>query len=255
MTKAAAKGSDSSASVDSDEIAKFSAIAEEWWEPKGKFRPLHKLNPTRLAFIRDHILRHFDLPANKAQPLEGLKLLDIGCGGGLLSEPLTRLGAEVTGVDASQRNISVASVHAKEMGLQINYRATTAEALAEEEKQFDVVLNMEVIEHVADVDSFLEASAQLLKPGGLMILATLNRTPKSFAFAIVGAEYLLRWLPRGTHDWKRFLRPSELAHGLQAAGLDVKEATGVVYNPVDGGWRLDRRDLDVNFMMVAAKSA
>ena len=194
------------------------------------------------------------MPAKDTAPLAGLKILDIGCGGGLLSEPLTRLGAKVTGIDASERNITIASVHAKEMGLKIDYRATTAENLAEKGQSFDIVLNMEVIEHVADVDSFLKASSDLLKPGGLMILATLNRTPKSFAFAIVGAEYLLKWLPRGTHDWKRFVRPSELARGLRGAGMSVEGATGVVYNPVDGSWRLDQRDLDVNFMMVAEKA-
>lgn len=241
------------ASLDDDEVAKFSAIAEEWWAPEGSFRPLHRLNPTRLRFIRDHCLAQFSLDKDSAQPLKSLKILDIGCGGGLLCEPLTRLGAEVTGVDPSERNITVAALHAKEGGLKIDYRATSAEALAESGAQFDVVLAMEVLEHVADVPGLLQAAGGMVKDGGLLFGATLNRTPKSFAFAIVGAEYLLRWLPRGTHDWRRFLKPSELAAPLRQAGLALKEITGVIYNPVDGSWRVDPKDLDVNYMLVASK--
>jgi len=241
------------ASLDDEEVAKFSAIAEEWWDPTGSFRPLHRLNPTRLRFIRDHCLRHFGGEAGGLTPLKSLKILDIGCGGGLLCEPLTRLGAQVTGVDPSERNITVAALHAKEGGLKIDYRATSAEALAESGASFDVVLAMEVLEHVADVAGLLDAAGRMLKPGGLLFGATLNRTPKSFAFAIVGAEYLLRWLPRGTHDWRRFLKPSELAAALRRAGLDLTDITGVIYNPVDGSWRADPKDLDVNYMLVAAK--
>ena len=244
-----------SPSLDPEEIARFSAIASEWWDPDGKFRPLHRLNPTRLSYIRDQATRHFALAPKAMKLMRGLSVVDIGCGGGLLSEPMARLGAKVTGIDASERNITVAAQHAKEAGLTIDYRALTAEELAEEGRTFDLVLNMEVLEHVADVEAFLAAAASLLKPGGLMVLATLNRTPKSFLFAIVGAEYLLRWLPRGTHDWRRFLRPSELARHLEDAELNLEDATGVVYNPVNDSWRLQPRDLEVNYMMSAVKGA
>ena len=239
------------ASVDPGEIDKFSALAAEWWDPAGKFRPLHRLNPARLGFIRDRAVAHFSRDAGALSPLAGLSALDIGCGGGLLAEPLTRLGAQVTGIDASQRNISIARAHAAEQELAIDYRAATAEALAEAGEAFDLVLNMEVVEHVADLAGFLAASAQLVAPGGLMVLATLNRTPKAFLMAVVGAEYLLGWLPRGTHDWRRFVRPSESAAHLRRAGLEVEEVTGVVYNPVNDSWRLDPKDLDVNYMLLA----
>lgn len=246
-------------SVDREEVEKFSAMAAEWWDAEGKFRPLHRLNPTRLAYIRDRALAHFDRPAGRGgaadlTPLAGLKILDIGCGGGLLAEPMTRLGASVTGIDASQRNISIARSHAAEQGLAIDYRAATAEALAEAGEVFDIVLNMEVVEHVADLPEFLAASAGLVAPGGMMVLATLNRTPKAFLMAVVGAEYLLRWLPRGTHDWRRFVRPSENARELRRAGLEVGDMTGVVYNPVNDTWRLDPKDLDVNYMMLAVRA-
>lgn len=254
---AAPKGAPSpepaAASLDEEEIAKFSAIAEEWWAPEGSFRPLHRLNPTRLRFIRDHCLAQFGRDAKAAQPLKGLKILDIGCGGGLLCEPLTRLGAQVTGIDPSERNITVAALHAKESGLKIDYRATTAEDLAESGARFDVVLAMEVLEHVADVPGLVQAASGMVTEGGLIFAATLNRTPKSFAFAIVGAEYLLRWLPRGTHDWRRFLKPSEVTAALRQSGAQIQEMTGVIYNPIDGSWRTDRKDLDVNYMLVAAK--
>ncbi|MEO3427221.1 bifunctional 2-polyprenyl-6-hydroxyphenol methylase/3-demethylubiquinol 3-O-methyltransferase UbiG [Pelagibius sp. CAU 1746] len=247
------------ASIDAEEIAKFSAMAEAWWDPNGKFRPLHRFNPVRLAFIRDRLCAHFGRDPLADTPLKGLKLLDVGCGGGLLSEPLARLGAEVTGLDAAEKNIRIAALHAEDTGLEIDYRHGSVEALAAgiqagSETHFDAVLNMEVVEHVADVDSFLAASAALVRPGGLMIMATLNRTPKAFLLAIVGAEYLLRWLPRGTHDWRRFLRPSELARALRQAGMDVTEMTGVAYNPLTDGWRLAPRDLDVNYMLVATRS-
>ena len=258
MADSAAESPSHSASVDPEEIAKFAALADDWWDPAGKFAPLHKLNPARLTFIRDRIAAHQGRDPLAERPLAGLRVLDIGCGGGLLCEPLTRLGAEVTGIDAAETNVAAAARHAAEAGLDIDYRHTTAEALAAETlaaggTHFDLVLNMEVVEHVADVKAFLQASAALVAPGGAMVLATLNRTPKSFAFAIVGAEYLLRWLPRGTHDWRKFLRPSELVTQLHAAGLETKELTGVAYNPLTGAWHLAARDLDVNYMIFAVK--
>jgi len=238
--------------VDPAEIARFSALAEEWWDPNGKFRPLHKFNPTRLAFVRDQLAGHFGRDPLAQQPLEGLSILDIGCGGGLLAEPLSRLGAEVTGIDASERNIKVAGLHAAEAGLEIDYRHATAEDVARAGESFDAVLNMEVVEHVADLNAFLAASSALVKPGGAMVVATLNRTPKAFLLGILGAEYLLRWLPPGTHDWRRFRRPSELAGPLRAAGLAVAEITGVAYNPLTDAWRLGR-DTAVNYMMLALR--
>ena len=251
-------GNSHSASVDPDEVARFAALAGEWWDPAGKFAPLHRLNPVRLTFIRDRIAAHNRRDPLAERPLAGLRVLDSGCGGGLLCEPMARLGAAVTGIDAAEENVAVAAEHAAEAGLDIDYRHSTAEALAAEALSgssagFDLVLNMEVVEHVADVAAFLQASAALLAPGGAMALATLNRTPKSFALAIVGAEYLLRWLPRGTHDWRRFLRPSELVAFLRAAGLETRELTGVVYNPLTAAWRLAPHDLDVNYMVFAVK--
>ena len=240
------------ASVDPAEIARFSALAEEWWDPAGKFRPLHKLNPTRLAFVRDRLAGHFGRDPLAQRPLEGLSILDIGCGGGLLAEPLSRLGAEVAGIDASERNIKVAGLHAAEAGLEIDYRHATAEDLARAGESFDAVLNMEVVEHVADLNAFLAASSALVKPGGAMAVATLNRTPKAFLLGIVGAEYLLRWLPPGTHDWRRFVRPSELARALDGCGLTVTEIAGMSYNPLTDTWRLGR-DVDVNYMVFAVK--
>ena len=240
-------------SVDPQEIEKFSAIAAEWWDPSGKFKPLHQLNPTRLGYIRDHAARHFGKNPLAEKPLKDLTVLDIGCGGGLLSEPLCRLGAEVTAIDAAEKNIKTASTHAAESGLAINYLHTTAEDLAAEKRVFDVVLNMEVIEHVADVKSFSQAACALVREGGAMVASTLNRTPKSYLMAILGAEYLLRWLPRGTHDWQKFLRPSELSGLLRAQALEIADISGVIYNPVNGRWRLSRRDLDVNYMIFATK--
>lgn len=241
--------------VDAAEVAKFARMAEEWWDPEGKFRPLHKLNPVRMEFLRDRIAARFDRDIAADRPFEGLTLLDIGCGGGLLTEPMARLGATVTGVDATERNIEIARVHAERMGLDIDYRFASAGDLVAEGRQFDVVLNMEVIEHVADRDAFLADSARLLRPGGLMFLATLNRTPKSYLFAILGAEYVLRWLPRGTHDWRRFVRPSELAAGLRASGLALSELTGVAYDPMHDRWSLAPADLAVNYIAVAEKPA
>ncbi|HLT76983.1 MAG TPA: bifunctional 2-polyprenyl-6-hydroxyphenol methylase/3-demethylubiquinol 3-O-methyltransferase UbiG [Ferrovibrio sp.] len=240
------------ASIDPAEIARFSAMAAEWWNPQGKFRPLHRFNPVRLGFIRDRIAAHFGRDPAGPEPLAGLRLLDIGCGGGLVAEPMARLGARVVGADASERNIGVARLHAAESGVEVDYRCTSAEDLAAAGETFDVVLTLEVVEHVADLEGFLRCCGQMVKPGGLLIAATLNRTLKAYALAIVGAEYLLRWLPPGTHEWKKFVRPHELAAGLRHAGLTVSEITGVSYDPLADRWRLGR-DTDVNYMMVATK--
>jgi len=239
-------------SVDPDEIARFSAMAAEWWDPRGKFRPLHKFNPVRLEYIRDRILAHFGRDAAGPQPLAGLRLLDIGCGGGLVAEPMARLGAAVTGADAGERNIGVARLHAEQGGLEIDYRCTTAESLVAAGEQFDVVLSLEVIEHVADPAGFMAACGQLVKPGGLLIAATLSRTPRAYALAILGAEYVLRWLPRGTHDWRKFLKPHELARLIRDAGLVVRDVAGASYNPLDDRWKITR-DTGVNYMMVATR--
>ncbi|MEK9967875.1 MAG: bifunctional 2-polyprenyl-6-hydroxyphenol methylase/3-demethylubiquinol 3-O-methyltransferase UbiG [Ferrovibrio sp.] len=248
--------SQSAASIDPAEIARFSAMAAEWWDPQGKFRPLHKFNPVRLGFIRDRIAAHFrrdSLSDNQnSGPLNGLHLLDIGCGGGLVSEPMARLGASVVGADAGERNIGVASLHAAEAGVDVDYRCTSAEALAAGGEQFDVAL--EIVEHVADLDAFLAACGRMVKPGGLLIAATLNRTPKSFALGIIAAEYILGWVPRGTHDWKKFLKPHELAAGLRHAGLTLREVAGVSYSPLSDRWSIGR-DTDVNYMLVAVKDA
>ncbi|TAJ87056.1 MAG: bifunctional 2-polyprenyl-6-hydroxyphenol methylase/3-demethylubiquinol 3-O-methyltransferase UbiG [Reyranella sp.] len=234
--------------VDPAEVERFSRIADEWWDPTGKFAPLHRLNPVRIGYIRDRVAAHWQRDALN-EPLKGLSLLDIGCGGGLLSEPMTRLGAAVTGVDASARNIATASVHAARQDLAIDYREGTAEALAESGAQFDVVLALEIVEHVADVDLFLRSCGRMVKPGGLLFLSTLNRTAKAWTLAIAGAEYVLGWLPRGTHDWKKFLKPSEVARGLRAGGVEPQEIVGVVYSPLSRKWSLNRNDLDVNYML------
>ncbi len=238
--------------VDAVEVAKFSAMAEAWWDPAGSFKPLHRLNPTRLAYIRDIVVRRFNRDATAPAPLAGLGLLDIGCGGGLLAEPLSRLGANVTGIDAAERNIGVARAHAEMNGARVTYLPCAVEDIVGRGSGFDVVLAMEVVEHVADLGAFVAAAAALVNPGGLFIVATLNRTPKSFALAIVGAEYVLRWLPRGTHDWHKFVKPSELARTLRPTGLSVRELTGVVYNPFLDRWSLSR-DLEVNYMLVAER--
>jgi len=234
--------------VDPADVARFSAIAAEWWDPTGKFRPLHRLNPLRLTYIRDAVCQRLGRDPLAPSPLNGLRVVDIGCGGGLLSEPFARMGASVVGVDASDKNIKTAATHAAESGATVDYRATTAESLAASGERFDVVLAMEVIEHVADVNLFVKSCADLLAPGGVLFLATLNRTPKSFAMAIVGAEYVLRWLPRGTHNWRQFLRPSELTAAVRAHGLDMRHLTGVTYNPLTDEFKLNARDLGVNYM-------
>ena len=239
----------SGGTVDAAEIARFNAMAADWWDPTGKFRPLHKFNPVRLAYIKQQVSARFARDDRAANAFEGLKFLDIGCGGGLLCEPMARLGADVTGADASSTNTGIASVHAEQSGLAIDYRATTAEALAENGEQYDVVLNMEVVEHVADVPLYLNACARLVKPGGLMFVATINRTLKAYALAIVGAEYVLGWLPKGTHTYEKLVRPEEIEGPLVAAGLTPLERCGVSFNPLADEWRRSR-DLDVNYMML-----
>jgi 2-polyprenyl-6-hydroxyphenyl methylase/3-demethylubiquinone-9 3-methyltransferase len=239
--------------VDASEVEKFSKIADEWWDPFGKFAPLHKFNPVRLAYIRDAVCAHFGRDRRAPAPLAGLRLLDIGCGGGLVAEPMRRLGADVTAIDAAERNIKTAIVHAKDAGLDIDYRTATVEDLtAEREPSFDIVLNLEVVEHVADPETFLRLSSSLVRPGGLMIVATINRTLKALALAKVGAEYLLRWLPRGTHDPAKFLKPQELAAALSAAGMTVTTAAGVAYNPLMDMWKIVD-NTDVNYLMTAIR--
>jgi 2-polyprenyl-6-hydroxyphenyl methylase/3-demethylubiquinone-9 3-methyltransferase len=239
--------------VDPAEIERFARIAEEWWDPHGKFAPLHRLNPVRLGFIRDRAANRWQRDPLSGTPLQGLSLLDIGCGGGLIAEPMARLGARVTGIDAIDRNIRTARLHAEGQELAIDYRATTAEALAGTGAAFDIVLALEVVEHVADVDLFLQSIGRLTRPGGLVFLSTLNRTAKAWALAIAGAEYVMRWLPRGTHDWRKFLKPSELVRGLRAAAIEPQEIVGVVYSPLRREWSLDRNDLDVNYMLYGSK--
>jgi 2-polyprenyl-6-hydroxyphenyl methylase/3-demethylubiquinone-9 3-methyltransferase len=240
-------------SIDPAEVERFSRIAAEWWDPHGKFAPLHKFNPVRLGFIREQALARFGRDGGLRRPFEGLRLLDIGCGGGLLSEPMSRLGFAVTGVDASERNVATAAAHAAEHGLAIDYRASTAEQLvASGEPLFDAILNMEVIEHVADPGEFLRTCAHLLAPGGVMIVATLNRTLKALALAKVGAEYVLRWLPAGTHDWKKFLKPEELRGFIAREPVEMDGPFGVAFDPLSGRWSRSR-DVDVNYMMVVTR--
>lgn len=240
--------------VDPAEVERFSRIADEWWDPKGKFAPLHQLNPVRIGYIRDRAAAHWQRDALSGGPLDGLSLLDIGCGGGLLSEPMTRLGAQVTGVDASGRNISVAALHAERQDLSIDYRQGTAESLADSGAQFDIVMALEIVEHVSDVDLFLRSCGRMVKPGGLLFLSTLNRTAKAWAMAIAGAEYVLGWLPRGTHDWNKFITPEELSALLAAQGLHVTGRTGVSYQILTSRWALSP-DMDVNYMLCAVKRA
>lgn len=237
--------------VDADEVAFFARIADTWWDSKGPFKPLHLLNPTRLLYIRQQVEAHFGLKSNLQQPFEGLRLLDIGCGGGLISEPMARLGAHVVAVDAAEKNIKTASLHAEQSGLDIDFRHTTAEALADAGEQFDIIINMEVVEHVADVSLYLGACRRLLKPGGIMLLSTINRTPKAYLFAIIGAEHILRWLPVGAHDWNKFLKPSELAEHLKENNMSPSDATGYVFAPLTQKWRLSDRDVSVNYAMTA----
>ncbi|MEL6562852.1 MAG: bifunctional 2-polyprenyl-6-hydroxyphenol methylase/3-demethylubiquinol 3-O-methyltransferase UbiG [Pseudomonadota bacterium] len=241
--------------VDPSEIAKFEAMAAEWWDPNGKFKPLHMLNPCRLDYITSQIAAEFDRDLKTAGAFAGLRILDIGCGGGLLAEPMARLGAEVVGADAAERNIPVAQVHAEQSGLTIDYRHTTAENMAAAGEQFDVVLNMEVVEHVADPLSYLTACRQLLKPGGLHICSTINRNPKSFMMAIVGAEHVMRWLPKGTHEWSKFITPDELFDLMRDAGLDPVDRKGFVFNPITWSWKLSDRDLSVNYVTASLNPA
>lgn len=239
--------------IDPAEVAKFEAMAAEWWDVNGKFKPLHLMNPCRLDYITSQIAAEFDRDLAAPLPFAGLRILDIGCGGGLLSEPMARLGAAVVGADAAPRNIPVAQVHAEQSGLSIDYRNTTAEDLAASGERFDVVLNMEVVEHVADPLGYLTACQKLLKPAGLMICSTLNRNPKSFMMAIVGAEWVMRWLPKGTHDWAKFITPDELYDLIRKAGLDPVDRKGMVFNPVSWKWALSSRDLSVNYVTASVK--
>ncbi len=241
--------------VDPSEIAKFEAMAAEWWDLNGKFKPLHMMNPMRLDYITSQIAAEFGRDLTKPEPFTGLRILDIGCGGGLLCEPMARLGATIVGADAAERNISVAKVHAAQSGLDIDYRFVTAEALAADGEQFDVVLNMEVIEHVADPLGFLTACQQLLKPGGIQICSTINRNPKSFGMAIIGAEWIMRWLPKGTHEWAKFITPDELYKLIEDAGLTPVDRKGFVFNFAQFTWSISDRDLSVNYVTTALKPA
>ncbi|MBM3649492.1 MAG: bifunctional 2-polyprenyl-6-hydroxyphenol methylase/3-demethylubiquinol 3-O-methyltransferase UbiG [Alphaproteobacteria bacterium] len=241
--------------VDPAEVERFSRISAEWWDPSGKFAPLHRLNPLRVGYVRDRAAAHWRRDALSGNPLDGRSVLDIGCGGGLLCEPMARLGAQVTGIDAAERNIRVAARHAEGQGLTIDYRQQTAETLAGMGARYDIVLALEIVEHVADVDLFLKSCGSLVKPGGLLFLSTLNRTAKAWALAIAGAEYLLGWLPRGTHDWRKFLKPSEVVNGLRTGGIETQEIVGVVYSPLRRAWSLDKADLDVNYMLYGSKPA
>lgn len=250
MAAAAREGS----TIDPAEVARFDAMAKSWWDPKGPMAVLHKFNPVRLGFIRDLACERFGRDPKSLRALDGLTLVDIGCGGGVLSEPLARLGAQVTGLDPAEGNISVAAAHAQKSGLAIDYRAETIEALVGQGRSFDIVLAMEVVEHVADVEAFVSACCAAVKPGGLLVMATLNRTLKSYALAIVGAEYILRWLPRGTHDWEKFVTPGELGDAIERSGLELGESTGVIYNPLTGRWAA-ARDMDVNYMLAAHRLA
>jgi len=243
---------DRSTTLDRDEVARFAKLAGEWWDANGPFKPLHRINPVRLTYIRDQLCRKFGRDKAAAASLAGLSVLDIGCGGGLVAEPLARLGAEVTGIDPAPENIETAKAHAEGARLDIIYRATTAEALAASGARFDAVLLLEVIEHVPDVPLFLKSVAPLVKPGGLMVLSTLNRTLKAYALAIIGAELILRWLPLGTHNWNRFVTPDELRGALRGAGLTPTDVTGMVYNPLADEWRL-ARDTDVNYFATATR--
>jgi 2-polyprenyl-6-hydroxyphenyl methylase/3-demethylubiquinone-9 3-methyltransferase len=249
-----ARSTAESPTVDPAEVARFAALAATWWDPNGKMGMLHKFNPVRLGFIRDAACRQFGRDPKRLDSLKGLRILDIGCGAGILSEPLARLGAQVVGADPAVPNIEAAKVHAADVGLTLDYRATTAEALADAGERFDLVLAMEVVEHVADVALFVQRCAEMVKPGGLLIGATLNRTLKSFALAIVGAEYVLRWLPRGTHRWDKFVTPNEFEAALARNRLRVTQQTGVVYDLLADRWHL-ADDMDVNYMLAAEKTA
>lgn len=239
--------------VDPAEIAKFEAMAAEWWDMNGKFKPLHMLNPCRLDYITQQIAAEYDRDLRTPEPFKGLRILDIGCGGGLLAEPMARLGADVVGADAAPRNIPVAQVHAEQSGLKIDYRCITAEELASAGEQFDVVLNMEVVEHVADPLGYLTACHDLLKLGGLMICSTINRNTKSYLMAIIGAEHIMRWLPKGTHEWNKFITPDELFGLLSQAGLEPVDRKGFVFNPIAWSWSLSDKDLSVNYVTASLR--
>ncbi len=241
--------------VDASEVAKFEAMAAEWWDVNGKFKPLHMMNPCRLDYITEQIASEFGRDLTAAQPFKGLRLLDIGCGGGLLSEPMARLGADVVGADAAEGNLPVARIHAEQSGLTIDYRHTTAEALVAAGEQFDVVLNMEVVEHVADPLAYLTACRALLKPGGLMLCSTINRNPKSYMVAIVGAERVMRWLPVGTHEWNKFITPDELFSLIKNAGLTPVDRKGFTFNPLLWAWSISEKDLSVNYVTASVKPA
>ncbi|MEM7505249.1 MAG: bifunctional 2-polyprenyl-6-hydroxyphenol methylase/3-demethylubiquinol 3-O-methyltransferase UbiG [Pseudomonadota bacterium] len=241
--------------VDPDEIAKFEAMAAEWWDPQGKFKPLHMLNPCRLQYIVDQVSAQHGRDPSKRGAFEGLRILDIGCGGGLLCEPMARLGAEVVGVDPAARNIPVAQIHAEQMGLEIDYRIDTAENLRAAGEIFDAVLNMEVVEHVPDPQAYLNACAGLVRPGGIMLTSTINRNPKSYMMAIIGAEHVMRWLPKGTHEWSKFITPDELIAMLGNAGLNPVDKRGFVFNPLTWSWRLSASDLSVNYVTAAVQPA
>ncbi|MGI6244263.1 MAG: bifunctional 2-polyprenyl-6-hydroxyphenol methylase/3-demethylubiquinol 3-O-methyltransferase UbiG [Pseudochelatococcus sp.] len=249
----AAPGAATAGTVDPGEVARFERLAETWWDPHGPMRPLHRFNPVRVRYIRDLAANRFGRDIRADAPLAGLSVLDIGCGGGVLSEPLARLGASVTGLDPAEKNLAVARAHAAGEGLSIDYRAQTVESVAASGERFDIVLAMEVVEHVADVETFVAATCAAARPGGLLVMATLNRTAKSFALAIVGAEYVLRWLPRGTHDWHKFVTPEELAAAVSRQGFAVTERIGVVYRPLTDEWRTSP-DLSVNYMIAATRA-
>lgn len=240
--------------IDQSEVDRFSAMAAEWWSPTGKFKPLHKFNPVRLTYIRDKAAENFGLDPKSPKPLEGLRVLDIGCGGGLLSEPVARMGATVVGADPSEKNIGIASTHAKASGVSVDYRPVTAEQLAEAGETFDIVLNMEVVEHVADVEFFMSTCSRMVRPDGMMFVATINRTMKAAALAIFAAENILRWLPRGTHQYEKLVRPEELEGPMTASGLEIIDRTGVFFNPLANQWNLSK-DMDVNYMLLAKRPA